>query len=291
LSTTSGWGERTTYRGLRAAANVKAIAVCASLVACGKAEPARTAPLDAGQWIWTAADSARFAEASRTISRLAPTVWIGSVRGSRDGRVTTQLAQSPRLAGTSRVGVVIRFEDDFTAVWDQQPDSAIAEDVARALGALLAAAGTSGVEISEVQVDYDCPERLLERWSTVVSRITRDVPAGREVWLTSLVAHVRHREYGDLFRDRVAGHILQVFDTGDRMSLSNADQIERLASRHRMPFRLGVGAFERTLANGNSTDHRAWFAAARVMSRSEWYRGMWVFPAGRPWTHLVRVAP
>jgi hypothetical protein len=264
-----------------------ALVVCASLFACGKGEPARTAPLDIGQWIWTAVDSARFADASRTIGRLTPTVWIGSVRGSRDGRITTRLAQSPRLAGTARAGVVIRFEDDFTAIWDQRSDSAIAADVGRAIGALLGTAGTSGVDIPEVQLDYDCPERLLERWSAVVSRITRDVLAGREVWLTSLVAHVRRREYGDLFRDHVAGHILQVFDTGDRMSLSNADQIERLASRHRMPFRLGVGAFERTLANGSTTDHRAWFGAVRIMSRSEWYRGMWVFPAGRPWTQLL----
>ncbi|HUQ84417.1 MAG TPA: hypothetical protein VM076_24905 [Gemmatimonadaceae bacterium] len=112
------------------------------------------------------------------------------------------------------------------------------------LGSLLATAATAGVAITDVQLDYDCPERLLPRWSRVVERITRDVLAGREVWLTSLVAHVRRPDYGDLFRAHVAGHILQVFDTGDRMSLSHAQHIERLSARHRMPFRLGVGAFE-----------------------------------------------
>jgi hypothetical protein len=78
-----------------------------------------------------------------------------------------------------------------------------------------------------------------------------------------------------------------VFDTGDRMSLSHADQIERLTARHRMPFRLGVGAFERSLANGATTNHRAWFSAARVMQRSTWYRGLWVFPGGEEWAPLI----
>ena len=83
------------------------------------------------------------------------------------------------------------------------------------------------------------------------------------------------------------GHILQVFDTGDRMSLTYARQIERMAERQRMPFRLGVGAFERRLPNGRTTDHRAWFRAEGVMRQSQWYRGMWVFPGGTTWTQLL----
>jgi hypothetical protein len=107
------------------------------------------------------------------------------------------------------------------------------------------------------------------------------------VWITSLISHVRHAEYGDLFRANVAGHILQVFDTGDRMSVPYARRIERLVSRHRMPFRLGVGAFERRLANGQTTDHQAWFEAAHVMRGSRWFRGVWVFPGSSSWVHLL----
>jgi len=82
-----------------------------------------------------------------------------------------------------------------------------------------------------------------------------------------------------------------VFDTGDRMSVPYARQLERMATRHRMPFRLGVGAFERQLANGTTTNHRAWFGAARVMTGSKWFRGVWVFPGGSPWASLLERAP
>ena len=84
---------------------------------------------------------------------------------------------------------------------------------------------------------------------------------------------------------------VQVFDTGDRMSLPYARQLERMITRHRMPFRLGVGAFERQLANGVTTSHREWFGAARVMTGSTWFRGVWVFPGGSPWASMLDRTP
>jgi hypothetical protein len=252
--------------------------------ACDRPVPHET---DIGQWIWSSADSAVFADAARSIRKLVPTVWIGTIRASRDGNMQSQLALSPRIAGRSTTGVVVRFDDGFSNVWAVQTDSAVASAVGASLHDMLAAAQRSGVTVSEVQLDYDCPERLLRRWSAVTAMLARGALAGRPVWITSLIAHVRRAEYGDLFRANVAGHILQVFDTGDRMSLPNARRIERLVSRHRMPFRLGVGAFERRLANGQTTDHQAWFEAPHVMRGSRWFRGVWVFPGSAPWAHLA----
>jgi len=240
-----------------------------------------------GQWIWSSTDSALFADAARSIPNLVPTVWIGTIRASGDGKVQSQLALSPRISGRSTTGVVVRFDDGFSSVWAVQTDSAVANAVGVALRDMLAAAQRSGVAVSEVQLDYDCPERLLRRWSAVTAILSRGPLAGRSVWITSLISHVRHAEYGDLFRANVAGHILQVFDTGDRMSLPYARQIERLVSRHRMPFRLGVGAFERRLANGETTDHQAWFEAPHIMRGSRWFRGVWVFPGNVSWAHLL----
>ena len=242
---------------------------------------------ETGQWIWSASDSALFADAARSIPDLVPTVWIGTIRASSDGTVRSQLALSPRIAGRPTVGVVVRFDDSFSNAWASQTDSAIANALGIALGNMLAAAQSSGIALSEVQIDYDCPERLLKRWSVVVSKLATGPLTGRTVWLTSLVAHIRHRDYGDLFRGSVAGHILQVFDTGEHMSLPRARQLERLASRQRMAFRLGVGAFERRLANGETTSHQSWFEAPHVMRGSRWYRGVWVFPGGTPWTPLL----
>ena len=186
---------------------------------------------------------------------------------------------------------MIRFDDDFTRLWDNQSDTAVAASVGSAVQAILSVATGAGVTITEVQLDYDCPERLLPRWAAVVRTLSRGALAGRTVWLTSLVAHVRHSDYGDLFRGNVAGHIVQVIDTGDRMSVPYARQLERMLARHRMPFRLGVGAFERQLANGATTNHREWFGAVRMMAGSEWFRGVWVFPGGSPWASLLTRAP
>jgi hypothetical protein len=268
------------------------LALGLSAVACADAGVARqTGHSEVGQWIWSARDSALFADASRTIDSIVPTVWIGSIGASRNRSSLVRLALSPRIAGTGRVATVIRFDDDFTRLWSNQSDSAVAASVSSAVKAILSVAMSAGVTITEVQLDYDCPERLLPRWANVVRVLSRDALSGRTVWLTSLVAHVRHPDYGDLFRGNVAGHIVQVFDTGDRMSVANARQLERMVSRHRLPFRLGVGAFERQLANGTTTDHRAWFTAARVMAGSEWFRGVWVFPGGSPWASMLERVP
>ena len=119
---------------------------------------------------------------------------------------------------------------------------------------MLAAAQRSGVAISEVQLDYDCPERLLRRWSAVTAILSRGVLAGRRVWITSLISHVRHAEYGDLFRANVAGHILQLFDTGDRMSLPHARQIERLCVTP--PHAVSSGCRRVRATSGERTDDR-----------------------------------
>jgi hypothetical protein len=269
-----------------------ALALAFSTIACADPGVANTsARYDVGQWIWSSRDSALLVDASRTIDSIVPTVWVGSVGAWRNGSSRVRLALSPRIAGTARVAVVIRFDDDFTGLWDNPSDSAVAATVGSAVKAILSVASSARVAITEVQLDYDCPERLLPRWANVVRMLSRGALAGQTVWLTSLVAHVRHPDYGDLFRDNVAGHIVQVFDTGDRMSVPYVNQLERMVTRHRMPFRLGVGAFERQLANGTTTNHRAWFTAARVMAGSEWFRGVWVFPGGSPWASLLERAP
>lgn len=244
-------------------------------------------PTEIGQWIWSETDAQIFAESSRSVPELTPTVWIGTVRASRDGVVQLQIALSPRAVGRPRTGIVVRFDDSFTNAFARQPDSVVANAVNAALRSILAAVRASDVQLTELQLDYDCPERLLSAWAKVVSSLSRDALAGESVWVTSLVAHMKHDEYGDLFRAHVAGHILQVFDTGDRMSPSSARAIEQLASSQRMPFRLGVAAFERTLPDGRTTEHRAWFDATGTMSESEWYRGLWVFPGGRRWVPLL----
>ncbi len=169
-------------------------------------------------------------------------------------------------------------------------DAGVAASIDARLRKLMDPVLRTGVDVTEVQLDYDCPVRLLRRWASVVGILSGGALAGRTLWITSLVDHVRQPDYGDLFRGRVAGHILQVFDTGDQVLSDSPARVGLLADQQRMPFRLGLGAFERRLPGGRRTDHRAWFDAVRPMARSPWFRGVWVFPAGQPWVPLVRAS-
>ena len=312
MSTTSRFEERTTYGQCGAAANARTLAleqrwrVLACLVlllaGCGGEAHVRqpignrpaaakravgdTTVVVTGQWIWSRTDSATFVAARRAVPDLVPTVWIGTVTASRTGQIRTQLALSPRVAASLETAVVVRFEDSFTNAWATASDTAVATVLVASIRSLLAAARATTVRIIEVQLDYDCPERLLPRWARVVDDVARNAAPTTPLWITSLVAHVRQPSYGDLFRTAVHGHILQVFDTGDAMTPSYARALAALASRQALPFRLGVAAFERELASGRTTEHRAWFAASGIMAESGWYRGLWVFPGGQSWTEL-----
>ena len=100
------------------------------------------------------------------------------------------LAKKPEASGC------VSFDDSFSNVWAASGDSAIATSVGATLGEMLRAADATGVKVTEVQLDYDCPERLLERWSAVVAQLSLDPLLGRQVWLTSLVAHVSLQKTG-----------------------------------------------------------------------------------------------
>jgi hypothetical protein len=122
------------------------------------------------------------------------------------------------------------------------------------------------------------PVRLLPRWAAVLGRLRPNI--GASLWITSLVAHLEAPTYGDQLRPAVDGHILQVFDTGT--PLGDRARVARLAARAAMPYRLGVGAFERV-----GTEHRAWFAHLDEACARPWCDTVWVFPGNQPWTQLV----
>jgi hypothetical protein len=250
--------------------------------ACDREIPPVPVAPSIGQWIWTRADVARFAESRAARPELEAAVFIGAIQcDASSGQLEARAGLSAADANAAHVTAVIRFEDgldacrranDSAAQFNTSLDSAVR--VLRSRGA--------STPVAAVQLDYDAPQRALSAWAGSVRYLTHHALAKDSVWVTSIVAHLREPGYGDLFRDVVRGHVLQVFDTGEPSTPERIDEAIRLATRARMPFQLGLGAFERETRNGR-TDHRIWFATVPRFSVINGYRGLWVFPAGRRW--------
>lgn len=259
------------------------------VAACEAQVQAPRRPPALGQWIWTRADLARFSEARAVRPDLQAATFIGAVQcDTASRRLTARAALSPGDAGVAPATVVIRFEDgldrcrtaaDTALHFNRSLDSAVL--VLRTRGA--------GTPIAAVQLDHDAPQRALGAWSASVRYLARHSLATDSIWVTSLVAHLREPAYGDLFRDVVRGHVLQLFDTGEAATPASISEAIRLTTRARMPFRLGLGAFERDTRQGR-TEHRAWFATAPRFALIDGYRGLWVFPAGRRWLSFLHEA-
>lgn len=271
------------------ASNVLRVVVLLSMVAaCTRTPlPARTAdatPL--GQWIWSRADVARYAESVGTRPDLEAGVFIGAVHCDPSAHHLVAHAGLPLSAsGAAAVTAVIRFEDGLDRCRSIDDDSRVFNRALDSAVSVLRTRG-GGTPVIAVQLDYDAPQRALKAWAGSVRYLTTHSLARDSVWITSLIAHLREPTYGDLFRDVVRGHVLQVFDTGEAATALHVDEALRLASRANIPFRLGLGAFERSTRDGRS-DHRAWFSTVRRFEASADFRGVWVFPAGRSWISLL----
>ena len=270
----------------------------ATVLGCRPDAPLLPATRADGQWIWSPADLARWRDAHATRPALRPGVWTSTVwwEGGAGGGVRQRLALSPRPLAGIPIAVVVRFDDRMHAAWLAASDSVIATQLDARLAELLRLVAAAGAKVGEVQLDYDCPVRRLPRWAIVLRRVHAGALASRELWVTSLITHVAQRDYGAHLRGVVSGHIVQLFDVnvGRDDDAPSAATIARLTAnleRAALPFRLGLGAFERVIptATGGTrlTHHRAWFAVAPALARSPWYRGLWVFPGEQSWTSLV----
>lgn len=271
----------------------RAVVVLSLLTSCRvphddvqSADPAMTARA-VGQWIWTRADVAVFNTSVTSMPALQAGVFIGSVRcDTTTHRLIAQAGLSPGVVPVARPAAVIRFEDgmfacrsgsDRTGTFHQQLDSAVA--ILRVRG--------GNVDYAAVQLDHDVPQRALTDWADAVRYLHAHSLRSDSVWVTSIIAHLREPAYGDLFRDVAAGHILQVFDTGEPATDQQVTEAVRLVQRAGLRFSIGLGAFERRTRRG-TTNHRAWFGAVPRFVDVSGYAGVWIFPAGQRWITLYQ---
>jgi len=240
-----------------------------------------------GQWVWTRADAARYGESVVEHPGLEAGIFIGAIRcDSVTHRLVLHAGLPPSAVSVTKPMAVIRLEDgldrcrdaaDQSVRFDRMLDSAV--QVLRVRG--------GNVAYAAVQLDHDAPQRALAAWASSVRHLRAHALAGDSVWVTSIIAHLREPAYGRLFGGVVSGHVLQVFDTGEPATPERLAEAVRLVRRADVPFRLGLGAFERETARGR-TDHRAWFGAVPRFAAVPGFSGVWIFPAGQRWVTLFR---
>lgn len=223
-----------------------------------------------GQWIWTRTDARSFEELAKDRSALVPAVHVATMKDD----LVAHRALSPAVAGPREVALVVRFDDSFHRVWEAAPPT---ERVIAELLRVVAEARATGVTVTELQLDYDAPVRRLPEWAALVRQVATRVDVS--IWVTSIPAHLRDPHYGERLRGAVAGHVIQLFDTGLPCSQSNAAELGAQLRRHALPFRVGVGAFERRRGKRVSTEHGCWARAAHAFDVLPGMRGRMVFPA------------
>jgi hypothetical protein len=238
-----------------------------------------------GQWIWCDADRRHFEEARARDPALVPAVFVSTITVEA-GSVVQHLGLSPGYVDGGGA-LVVRFDDSFHAFWDLRDGLAARAALGTKLAWILARADATGARIAELQLDYDCPVHRLHEWSALLAELAAGPLAGRTIWITSLPAHMAVAEYGGWFRGVAAGHILQVFDVGPKLAVANAPRLAALARAQRMPFRLGVGAFERVRGpeHVQVTEHGRWLDVVDEFAGDPTFRGLWIFPGGMPWRY------
>lgn len=261
----------------------RALVVALTLAACTHRQAEREPVV--GQWVWSRDDAALLAEGRAERGRLQSAVWIGTLL--RDGNgVRTQLGVSPSLVRDHATTLVIRLDDSVHPLVDSLSTPALAAVLGARVAALLDAAGATGGHAA-VQLDYDAPVRLLPRWASVLRELRGSVLRDRPVWITSLLAHVEQRDYGRWFRGAVDGHVLQLFDTQVEYTDAMQRKVERVVADAGLPCAIGVGAFERVLAGGARTEHRAWLPWAARAVREGRVDALWIFAASRPYRAML----
>jgi hypothetical protein len=115
-----------------------------------------------GQWVWTPQDAAIFLQSRIELPDIEPAVWVSTLSFS-NGDLLQRLALSPALEPGARVAIVIRFDRSVDGIWSPMDDAGVAASIDARLRKLMDPVLRTGVDVTEVQLDYDCPVRLLRR--------------------------------------------------------------------------------------------------------------------------------
>ncbi|MFL6196354.1 MAG: DUF3142 domain-containing protein [Thermoanaerobaculia bacterium] len=195
-------GRNTGRHGREAAA----LLLFALLAACGPERASGPLRQEAYVWqrSWSPAVRASVLQA-RDFARLVVLAAEVDLRGRSPRVVRIPLDSALRASGRP-VGAALRVTAFSSRFADEPRIARLLADLARSV---TAEARSRGLRLSEVQIDYDCPESKLEDYAALLPAL-REAVAPVPVTITALPAWMRQRRaFGGLIR-AADGYVLQV---------------------------------------------------------------------------------
>jgi hypothetical protein len=217
---------------------------------------------------------------------LRSAVHIATVQ-KRGASIGWRRALSPAIERAGHTGaVVVRIDNSMDGIWAESSADEVARRLSPVFEEILTQSLSTGAPFDEIELDYDAPVRVVASWARVAGALAAGPLRGRAVWVTSIPAHLDAPEYAASLARAGLGHIVQLFDTGLPCTASNYAHVAERLTTARGPFRVGLGAYERT---GRDGQHACWALLARGLRSIAGYQGTWIFPAGRDVTGLLGV--
>lgn len=153
--------------------------------------------------------------------------------------------------------LVFRFDDTITRRFESMPNEALVTCISAAFSAQRKSAENFGLKVKGIQIDFDCPARLLPKYAALLKAIRRSAfgSNGLQLSITGLISWTGSEHYTEL-ANAVDFVVPQMYEAAFSSSMDSpkaigepeklADRMER-ASRSHLPFWIGVPAYGRAM--------------------------------------------
>ncbi|HRF59252.1 MAG TPA: DUF3142 domain-containing protein [Fimbriimonadaceae bacterium] len=180
---------------------------------------------------------------------------LGATIAQEDGHLAVVLPQRFEPTGAQDVHLVFRLDGTIGAEFERLDLDALAEKIVNAHARVGAQARAQGWSVTGLQLDFDCPVRLLRRYADLVSRVRDGLPSGTALSVTGLSSWYASSNIEDLAK--VCDEIVpQCYEASLGTSLDRLQPVSHLALLERTieraerlgkPYRIGIPAYGHAL--------------------------------------------
>jgi hypothetical protein len=175
---------------------------------------------------------------------------------STDGQdITVTVPQRFETAAPCPVHLVFNADSGVLKHFDEAVKNGLSQKLLKFYSAAKAAANKAGLKVRGLQVDFDVPTRLLDKYAQVMRELRVGLPNNEELSLTGLPTYLATEGFKDVV-DQVDFFAPQFYegsigtDLAHLRSISAKESIDRgieLAERFQKPYYLGLPAYGQAL--------------------------------------------